>query len=183
MELSIPVIQTERLNLRAFREDDVQPFFELMQDPDVVRYIGDRRIPTLQEVWRGVAGWLGHWLLRGYGLWAVEERESGQLVGRVGLINPPDWPGPEVGYTLGKPFWGRGYATEGARAAMGWAFENRDFDEQISLIDPANAASIGVARKLGESLRRETTLWEHRVLVYGISRDRWEQQREMGAVE
>ena len=125
MEIEIPTIHTERLTLRAFREDDVEPFFELMQDPDVVRYIGDRRVPTRQEVWRGVAAWLGHWLLRDYGLWAVEQQETGALVGRIGLINPPDWPGPEVGYMLGKPFWGRGYASEGARAAMDWAFGQR----------------------------------------------------------
>ena len=173
MQLDIPTLQTERLVLRAFREDDTEPLFELMQDPDVVRYIGDRRIPTRQECWRAIAGWIGHWALRGYGLWAVDDRESSDLIGRIGLINPVDWPGPEVGYTIGKRWWGRGLATEGARAAMDWGFENREFEELISLIDPANAASISVASKLGESLKGETDLWGHRVLVYAITRETW----------
>jgi RimJ/RimL family protein N-acetyltransferase len=173
MQIDIPTIQTERLVLRAFHADDTEPLFQLMQDPEVVRYIGDRRIPTRQEVWRAIAGWIGHWALRGYGLWAVDDRESGELVGRIGLINPADWPGPEVGYTIGKRWWGLGLASEGARAAMDWGFRNGDFGELISLIDPDNAASISVARKLGESLKGETDLWGHRVLVYAITRDAW----------
>jgi RimJ/RimL family protein N-acetyltransferase len=178
MQIDIPTIETPRLRLRAFREDDTEPLFELMQDPDVVRFIGDRRIPTRQEVWRAIAGWIGHWALRGYGLWAVDDRESGGLVGRIGLINPIDWPGPEVGYTIGKRWWGRGLATEGARAAMDWGFKNRDFDELISLIDPANSASIGVARKLGETQKGEVDLWGHRVLVYAITRQAWARARQ-----
>lgn len=175
MEIEIPTLETERLILRPWREEDVEPFFTLMQDDDVVRFIGDRRIPTLEEVWRAVAGWIGHWFLRGYGLWAVDERESGELVGRIGLINPAGWPGLEVGYTLGKRWWGRGYATEGAAAARDWAFENLPADELISLIDPANSGSINVARKLGETPKGEVDLWGHRVLVYAITRRAWQE--------
>jgi RimJ/RimL family protein N-acetyltransferase len=174
MEISIPTLETERLLLRPLSEADIEPLHELMQDPDVMSYIGDRRIPTLQETWRGVAGWIGHWALRGYGLWAVEERAGGALVGRIGLINPVDWPGPEVGYMIGKPWWGRGYATEAARAAMDWGFETIGFDRLISLIDPANAASIAVAIHLGETPRGEVDLWGNRVLVYAIDRAEWE---------
>jgi RimJ/RimL family protein N-acetyltransferase len=171
--IEIPTIDTERLRLRSFREADTEPLCALLNDPDVVRYIGDRTIPNLQECWRAIAGWLGHWALRGYGQWAVEERESGALVGRIGLINPVGWPGPEIAYTLGKAWWGRGYATEGAKAVLDWAFEQRDFEELISLIDPANTASISVATRIGERHRGETELWGHRVLVYAITRDEW----------
>ena len=177
MQLAIPTIETERLTLRPFREADVTAVFELLQDPDVVRYVGDRRVPTLQEAWRAIAGWLGHWALRGYGQWAIEERSSGRLIGRAGIINPVDWPGPEVGYLLGKAWWGRGYATEAARAAMEWGFERIAFEELLSLIDPANAPSIAVATRLGESLRGETELLGNRVLVYGISRAEWQARR------
>jgi RimJ/RimL family protein N-acetyltransferase len=173
VQLAIPNIETERLTLRPFREDDVSPFFELSQDPDVMRYVGDRRVPTLQESWRAIAGWLGHWALRGYGQWAIEERSSGRLIGRAGIINPVDWPGPEVGYVLGRAWWGRGYATEAARAAMDWGFEQIGFADLLSLIDPANLASIAVATRLGESLRGETDLWGNSVLVYGIGRAEW----------
>jgi RimJ/RimL family protein N-acetyltransferase len=173
MEMEYPALETARLLLRPFSEADVEPLFALMQDPDVVRYVGDRRIPTRQEAWRSVAGWIGHWALRGYGMWAIEERASGELIGRAGLINPLDWPGPEVGYLLGKRWWGHGYATEAARAAMDWGFERVGFDRLISLIDPANAPSIAVALRLGETPGGEVDLWGNRVLVYGIDRNRW----------
>ncbi len=177
MQLAIPTLETERLTLRAFREDDVQAFFELSQDPDVMRYVGDRRVPTLQEAWRAVAGWLGHWALRGYGQWAIEERASGRLIGRAGIINPFDWPGPEVGYLLGRDWWGHGYATEAAQAAMDWGFEQLGFTDLLSLIDPANHASIAVATRLGESPRGDVELWGNRVLIYGISRAEWQAGR------
>jgi RimJ/RimL family protein N-acetyltransferase len=176
VQLAIPTLETDRLSLRAFREADVAPFFELSQDPDVVRYVGERTVPTLQETWRAVAAWLGHWALRGYGQWAIEERDSGRLIGRAGIINPADWPGPEVGYLLGRAWWGHGYATEAARAAMSWGFRELGFEELISLIDPANAASIAVATRLGETLRDEIELWGHRVLRYAVTREAWQTQ-------
>lgn len=169
----MPVIETERLVMRGFAERDTEPLYQLLQDPDVVRYIGDRRVPTRQEIWRGIAGYVGHWALRGYGLWAVDDRASGELVGRIGILNPLDWPGPEIAYTIGKAWWGRGLATEGARAARDWAFQNRDFAELISLIDPANTASIAVATRLGETPKGDYDLWGNRVLVYAIRRSDW----------
>jgi len=174
MEMPVPTLTTERLLLRPFSENDVAPLHALMQDADVMRYVGDRRVPTLQETWRAVAGWIGHWALRGYGLWAVVERDSGEVIGRAGLINPIDWPGPEVGYLLGKRWWGRGYATEAAAAAMAWGFTTIGFERLISLIDPANAPSIAVAGRLGETLMGETDLWGNRVLIFGIDRATWE---------
>jgi RimJ/RimL family protein N-acetyltransferase len=178
MHLEVPIIETQRLTLRPFREEDVDPLFELSQNPDVVRYVGDRRTPTRQEVWRAIAAWIGHWAMRGYGQWAIEERDSGDFIGRAGIINPVDWPGPEVGYLLGRAFWGRGYATEAAGAAMAWGFRRGGFAELISLIDPANTRSMGVATRLGESLRGDIDLLGHRVLVYGISRSEWEAQAQ-----
>ena len=173
MQLAIPTIETERLTLRPFRGADATALFELSQDPEVMRYVGDRRVPTLQESWRAVAGWIGHWALRGYGQWAIEDRASGVFIGRAGIINPADWPGPEVGYLLGRTWWGRGYATEAARSAMDWGFREIGFAELLSLIDPANRASIAVATRLGESLRGETDVMGNRVLVYGITQADW----------
>jgi RimJ/RimL family protein N-acetyltransferase len=170
VHLEIPTLETERLTLRPFRENDLTAFWELSQDPDVVRHVGDRHVPTLQETWRAIAGWIGHWALRGYGQWAIEDRASGRIIGRTGIINPAEWPGPEVGYLLGRAWWGRGFATEAAGAAMDWGFEQVGFSDLISLIDPDNLASIAVATRLGESLRGEVDLLGHRVLVYGISR-------------
>lgn len=97
-----------------------------------------------------------------------------RFIGRIGIINPLGWPGPEVGWTLGKAWWGHGYATEGARAAIAWGFEQHRFEELISLIDPANSSSIRVAERLGEHRLREMELLGHEVLAYGIRRARWE---------
>jgi len=177
---SIPTLETERLILRPFREADAAVFCELFQDPDVVRFIGDGQTPSREDCWRAVAGWLGHWMMRGYGPWAVTERASGTFIGRVGIHFPESWPGPELGYALGKPFWGKGYATEAARAARDWAFAERDFAELISLIDPLNLASIGVATRLGETLRGPGELRGHALLVYAITRAEWEAQGAAG---
>jgi RimJ/RimL family protein N-acetyltransferase len=177
MEVPIPTLETARLRLRAFGEADTDAYFRLLQDPDVTRYIGDRAVPSREDVWRAIAGSLGHWILRGHGQWAVEERDTGDLVGRAGIINPEGWPGPELGYLLGRAHWGRGYATEASGVAMNWGFEHHPFEELISLIDPENTASVAVATRLGETLQRETELRGHRVLVYAVARAEWESSR------
>ena len=100
--------------------------------------------------WRNLATMVGHWTMRGYGLWAAEERASGTLAGRIGFWNPEGWPGFELGWTLRRAFWGKGYATEGARAALRFAFTQLKQPHVISLIHPENAASIRVAERLGE---------------------------------
>jgi RimJ/RimL family protein N-acetyltransferase len=173
----IPTLETDRLILRPFREADAAVLCELMQDPDVVEFIGDRQTPSPEDCWRAVAGWIGHWVMRGYGPWAVTDRASGAFMGRVGIHFPESWPQPELGYTLGKPYWGKGFATEAVRASMDWGFTNRDFPELASLIDPLNTRSIAVATRVGETYRRDTVLRGHRLRVYVITRPEWEAQR------
>jgi RimJ/RimL family protein N-acetyltransferase len=153
-----------------FREDDFEPYAKICADPDVMRYLGDGKPLTRSEAWRQMAMILGHWRLRAYGLWAVEERATGQLIGRIGHFNPEGWPGFELGWVLGRPYWGRGYATEGARRALDYAFTEMGRDHVISLIYPPNAASIRVAERIGETLEGRTQLFGHEVLVYGIQR-------------
>lgn len=172
--MEIPTLETPRLVLRPFVEADATALFDVSHDPEVMRFIGDRTIPSMEDCWRAVAAWLGHWQIRGYGPLAVVERESGRFIGRVSLWYPYGWPAPELGYMFGRDAWGRGYATEAAGAALHWAFANvTDLDDWISLIDPANTASVRVVTKLGETRRGETELRGHRVLVYGIDRATW----------
>jgi RimJ/RimL family protein N-acetyltransferase len=125
-------------------------------DPEVMRYIGSGRTLTREETWRAMAAALGHWVLRGYGLYAVEEKGSGRFVGRVGLINPEGWPGLELGWMIGRDQWGRGYATEAAAAVVRMAYDPLGATHVISLIRPQNVASIRVAEKLGAI--RESTI-------------------------
>ena len=91
-------------------------------------------------------------------------------MGRVGFLNPEGWPAFELGWTLSRNFWGRGYATEAARRALAYAFDELDKDHVISLIDPKNTSSIKVAERLGEKVEGKTELLGREVLIYGIDR-------------
>jgi RimJ/RimL family protein N-acetyltransferase len=167
-------LHTDRLHLRMFREDDLDAYAAICADPEVMRYLGDGRTLGRSEAWRQMAMILGHWQLRGYGLWAVEERATGALVGRLGFFEPEGWPGFELGWMLRRASWGRGYATEGAERALAHAFTEMGRQRLISLIWPDNRASIRVAERLGERLEGRTTLFGQEALVYGIDRARWE---------
>jgi len=166
-------LETERLILRMFREDDAEAYARICADPEVMRYLADGRPLSTLEAWRNMAFHVGHWQLRGYGHFAVEEKSSGSFAGRIGFLNPAGWPGFELGWTLGREFWGKGYATEGARRALKYAFEEMGRDHVISLIQPQNKASIKVAERLGEKLEGQTQVFDHKVLIYGIDRDDW----------
>lgn len=169
----IPEIKTQRLLLRGFREEDLDAYAEMCGDSDVMRYIGAGKPLSRWESWRNMAMMLGHWQLRGYGMWAVEERSSGEMIGRIGCWKPEGWIGFEIGWTLRRAYWKRGFATEAARAAMDYAFEKLQRSHVISLIRPENAASIRVAQKLGEKLEGTTELFGSEAVIYGITQDDW----------
>jgi RimJ/RimL family protein N-acetyltransferase len=166
-------LETERLTLRMLGESDFDAYAEMCADAEVMRYIGDGQPLTRPMAWRNLAMRVGHWHLRGYGLWAVQERSSGALAGRAGFWNPDGWPGFELGWMLRRSFWGRGYATEAARAALGFAFTELAQSQVISLIHTENAASIRVAQRLGERLVNTIDLMGKPALLYRITRDEW----------
>lgn len=168
-------LETERLTLRMLRESDFGAYARMCGDPEVMRYIGDGQPLARPMAWRNLAQMVGHWSLRGYGLWAVEERSSGELVGRVGFWNPDGWPGFELGWLLRRSSWGLGYATEAARAALRFAFTRTNEPHVISLIHPDNAASIRVAQRLGERPAGSVEVMGATVLVYRITRAEWEE--------
>jgi RimJ/RimL family protein N-acetyltransferase len=170
MTVTIPTLTTDRLVLRPFRDDDLDAYAEICADPEVMRYLGDGKPLSRAEAWRQMAFIVGHWQLKGFGLWAVEEKASGALIGRAGLLHPEGWPGFELGWTLGRQWWGKGYATEAARMALRYAFEELDRDHVISLIRPENHPSIRVAERLGERLEGEVELFGGRTLIYGMDR-------------
>lgn len=151
----IPELLTLRLRLRAFAPNDFDAYAAMMADPDVTRHLGDGKPLTRAEAWRQMSMFLGHWMLRGFGIWAVEERATSTFIGRIGCFEPEGFPGFEIGYTLAKAAWRRGYAREGAAAALQFARETLGRTEIISIIRPENAASIRVAEALGAT-RAET---------------------------
>jgi RimJ/RimL family protein N-acetyltransferase len=162
----VPTLETSRLILRAFRAADWAPYARMSADPDVMRFIGTGGPISANDAWRSMASMLGHWSLKGYGMWAVEVKETGEFAGRVGFLDPPGWPGFEVGWVLARECWGRGYATEAASFALRYAFETLGRDRVISLIRPGNDRSIKVAERIGETLAGEVELLGGPCLVY-----------------
>ena len=143
-------LQTERLLLRAFSDADLDAYAAMCADAEVMRYLSvTGALLSREDAWRQMALFAGHWALRGFGMWAVEERESGRFIGRVGLHQPEGWPDRELGWSLARPAWGRGYATEAARAAADYAFRTLRWAHLIHLILPGNDRSIRVAERLG----------------------------------
>jgi RimJ/RimL family protein N-acetyltransferase len=169
----VPSIETERLLLRPFRDRDFDAYAEMCADPEVMRYLGDRGALSREDAWRQMAMLVGHWELRGFGMWAVEERATRAFIGRVGLHYPEGWPEREVGWALARPYWGRGFAVEAARAALNHAFNTLNWPRAISLIDPRNAPSIRLAERLGERFEREVDIRGFRVSIYAIAANSW----------
>lgn len=146
---------------------DFEEYAAIHTDAEVTRFTTRTHLGRM-EAWRHLAMIAGHWHLRGFGMWGVFERETGRLAGRVGFHEPEGWPDFELGWTIGRAFWGKGYAPEAAARCLSFAFEEMKREHVISLIDPQNASSIRVAEKIGESLEGETMVDGHRLLVYGI---------------
>ena len=163
-------LETDRLLLRMWREEtDFETYAEMCADEDIMRYLGGKTFSRL-EAWRHMAFHIGHWYMRGYGHWAVEEKATGKFIGRIGFLNPQGWPAFEIGWTLDKHYWGKGYATEGGRRALDYAFYDLDKPRVISLIHPENKGSIAVAERLGEKVESKTEILGMEVLIYGIDR-------------
>jgi RimJ/RimL family protein N-acetyltransferase len=172
----VAILETPRLRLRMFRQTDADAYTNMVADTEVARYLSGQPLSP-SEAWRHMAMLLGHWQLFGFGPWAVEERASGELVGRIGLYYPAGWPDLELIWTIRRQSWGHGYATEGARAALTYVFKQMGRDRVISLIRAQNTASIRVAEKLGQRLQDRMDFYGEEALVYGIRRDEWLDRR------
>ncbi len=153
---SIPVLETERLRLRSFREADLGLFAEFCASNSMTRFIGG--VSDRAGTWRRIAVYLGHWALRGYGHWAIEDKASGRFVGYTGLWNPEGWPEPEVIWGLHADAHGRGYATEAARRAREYAYSELGWRTAVSFIASENLPSQRVAQRLGATYERDVKL-------------------------
>lgn len=170
-------LATPRLRLRRFRDDDLDAWARITADAETMRFLGGGRSLSRADARASLGYMQAHWALRGYGLWAAEERASGRLVGRMGLYRPEGWPGLEVGWLVERGRWGEGLATEGGGAVIDEAFGLGLDERLISAIQPANEASIRVAEKLGERFCESRRLMGHRVSIYAIDRQTWQSSR------
>jgi RimJ/RimL family protein N-acetyltransferase len=159
----IPVIETERLILRAPRESD-HAAMTAFYASDRSRFVGG---PCgAFEAWGRLTGGLGHWALRGYGWWAVEERATGAMAGRLGVGFSAGWDEPELGWHIYDGFEGRGLAMEGARAARRHATTVWGMSPLISYITYDNTRSRALAERMGARIEREGEVVGHPCLVY-----------------
>ena len=172
---NIPTLTADRFVLRGFREDDAPALAKLHGDAEVMRYLSGEPEPSLAKAWDYMALHTGHWLFKGYGKWALADAKTDELLGRVGYFDAPyEWPGLELGWTISRNLWGKGYASEAAILALDWGFANIDTNEIISLIYPENERSIRVAERLGEKFVRPwTNKSGNELRIYAITRDEW----------
>lgn len=159
-------LETDRLILRMFTKNDINQYAKICADGEVMRYIGKGETLSKEDAWWEVAGFLGHWQLKGYGMWALEEKQSGELIGRVGFLYPEGWPGFEIGWLLGREYWGKGYATEAAEAALVFGCQGEFHEKIISLVYPANNRSIRIVEKIGGQFDKTITMLGSDVSVY-----------------
>lgn len=145
--LTIPTVETERLLLRGWKEADADGLAELYGDEDNAKFIGGVMAPW--DAWRMVAQRIGQWHLRGFAMFAIEEKASGQFIGHAGPNFPNGWPEREIGWGLVKRFHGKGYAFEAAHASLTFAYRDLGWDTAMSLIDPDNTPSRKLAERLG----------------------------------
>ncbi|MFJ3765871.1 GNAT family N-acetyltransferase [Streptomyces sp. NPDC090082] len=154
-------ILTPRLLLRRWNDDDLVPMAEINADPEVMRWIGDGSVRDLDETADAIERYEEERDEEGFGLFAVELLGSGELIGFAGL-SVPDFlpevlPAVEIGWRLGRPYWGQGYASEAAHAVLEFALQDRGLDRVIAIAHTGNRASENVMRKLGMVPDRETS--------------------------
>ena len=174
------VIETPRLILRPPLAEDFGGFCELMADETSAKFIGGVQPPVV--VWRTLCVMSGAWTINGFSMFSVIEKETGRWVGRLGPWQPAGWPGTEVGWGLVTSAQGRGYAIEGASAAMDYAVDILGWTEIIHTIEEENMPSIKVAERLGSAYLRKAaapppfkdTVWD----VYGQTADAWRARRK-----
>ncbi len=145
--MNIPTLETERLILREWRDSDITNFAKFQLDKTAARFV--RPNDSIGEAWRAMAYMSGHWLLRGYGNWSLERKDTGEHIGRCGHYFPMEWPEPEVGWCIYTEHQRQGFATEAALAALAHAYQKLGWTTAISLIADENAASMRLAKKLG----------------------------------
>ena len=175
------VVETSRLLLRPWRESDLDDYAQMLADPEVMRYLTHEYGPlSREESAQAHARILHLWQEHGFGPWAAIEKGSGRWVGKIGLNLLENWPGPhkvEVEWQLTVPSWGRGYATEGGRAAVRYGFDRLGLDRIISITVPQHVASQKIMRKCGLSYQGIVQLDDPRtrtkrdIVWYAIDRD------------
>lgn len=168
----IPIIKTPRLALRPLQPADAATLHRIYQTEGVLRYFPNPNPPPLEKVQRFIAGQQEHWEKFGYGNWGIlpDDSSADEIIGWAGLQFLPELNETEVGYLLDKPFWGKGYATEAARASLEFGFSHFAFSQLIALVHPENTASRRVLEKCGLTYLETIHLWGIDLMRHQIKR-------------
>jgi len=164
----MPVIETDRLLLRQLTLDDLDALAQLFADPEVVRHLGSGQPVSRAETETALRSIIAHWERHGFGRWATVDKETGGLIGYGGLRSFHGE--PELVYLLGRPYWGRGLATEMALACLKFGFEELKFERVIAMAKTQNVRSQRVLEKSGLRLERAANIYGIDVVCYGLSR-------------
>jgi len=177
-----PVLETTRLILRLPQADDFDAYADFMADPESAKFLGGVQLRS--AAWRGFTQIVGAWQVRGFSMFSVIEKGTGDWIGRVGPWMPEGWPGTEIAWGIVHDRCNRGYATEAARASIDWAFEALGWDDVIHTIAPDNVASHAVATKLGSRNRGPgqlpPPLENLPIEIWGQPRAAWQQRARAG---
>lgn len=157
--MKIPQIETSNLCLTPLQAEDAGVLHRIYQSPGVLTYFPNPVPPALERVQRFIAGQQAHWEKYGYGNWAIRLADGPEITGWAGLQYLPELDETEVGYLLDRPYWGKGYATEAARASLEFGFKNFELDHIIALVHPENLASQRVIEKCGMAYVDTLPLW------------------------
>ena len=156
MDFIVPKkVETERLILRQFRDADWKDLHEYYSDEIATKFTFGHKLSEI-ETWCYLCSMIGHWQLRGYGPYAVEVKAGGKVLGVVGFWHPINWPGPEIKWALSRQHWGKGFASEAARAVQKTGRKYLPDISLISFIHPENVLSINLAVAIGAKFERET---------------------------
>ncbi len=168
--MPIPTVTTPRLTLRPFEATDAEPVYRILLQENIPQYFPPSTPPTLEKAKRLIERQLAHWEEHGLGWWAVQPRDGDTLIGWNGLQYLPETGEVEVGYLLSKDTWGKGYATEGARAGLQFGFETLGLTTIIGLVHPDNVASQRVLLKCGMAFLVEAEYFGMTLRKYAIDR-------------
>lgn len=182
MHLESPCIETPRLLLRPVALADFDAWADFMADVQAMQFLGGAQ--PRSSAWRALMTMAGAWHLHGFAMFSVIEKASGRWVGRVGPWMPEGWPGTEVGWSIIRDCWGRGYGSEAATATIDWAFDNLGWTEVIHTIDVGNIASKALAATLGShslGMGRLPAPIDLDVEIWGQTREQWKARKNSGA--
>jgi ribosomal-protein-alanine N-acetyltransferase len=166
----MPEIETERLRLRHFTSDDLDDLLRLYSDAEIMRYLSSR---TKEQTQASLSKHIKHWQEHNFGMWAVNHKESGKMIGRCGLGFLENTSEVELGYVFDKAFWNMGLATEASLATLNYGFEEVGFKRIVAIAKPENIASVRVIQKVGMKYEKDAHYYGVDVVYYALLREAW----------